>query len=175
MKEIFGKVVEWGDERFISAQAYDKNGYVANIVSELREYIDAVDDDERVDALCDIVVFTLTEMPKLGYTKEEISNLELICSFNDISIVEYNIIRILGKLVDEEFKLEYFQNLIELCLTSVELLGYNSTISMEETHREIDSRKGDWNDEVKKWKKFTDEYHKSLWVKADYSRALKCK
>jgi hypothetical protein len=61
---------------------------------------------------------------------------------------------------------------IVFAVNAIEALGYDARLCMAETIAEISSRKGAMNEETGKWEKFTDDYHKSLHYKADYS---KCK
>lgn len=64
---ILMRFKSWADSRRISEQAPDRNGFVANITEELGEYLEATkqkDFDETIDAICDIVTFSLTELTK---------------------------------------------------------------------------------------------------------------
>lgn len=66
---LIDKVVEWGTERFITQQPHDTNGFISNIVEELAELKEATSEgdwDGQVDAINDIMVFCITEIPKLG-------------------------------------------------------------------------------------------------------------
>lgn len=67
---MFKKLVQWGAERNITRQLPDKNSFVKNIVSELGEYIDHTKPYSEVDAICDIMVFCITELPKHGINPE---------------------------------------------------------------------------------------------------------
>lgn len=58
------QIVQWGAERNITQQLPDKNSFVKNIVSELGEYIDQDKPYSEIDAICDIMVFCITELPK---------------------------------------------------------------------------------------------------------------
>lgn len=172
---IFTKLVEWGDERFISSQACDKNGYVCNVVSELGEYLSAETEDDLVDAVADIVVFSVTEMPKLGLSKEYIGMLFSKVKESNVSYYGKDFTKeitlVLQKIVDGELTEASIIDILNICFDTIESMDYNIDKTLEETHLEINSRLGAWNEEVKKWKKFTDDHHKSLWIKADYSKA----
>jgi len=64
---IIQKIVEWGANRGIIQQKPDTNGFIANIVEELAELLEANKQDDwqgKVDAINDIMVFCMTELPK---------------------------------------------------------------------------------------------------------------
>ena len=78
---IFKRLKDWSDSRGISKQEPNRNGYTANIVEELGEYLEAAkkgDEGESVDAICDIMVFSATELVKMGYDIEKSMNQVLL-------------------------------------------------------------------------------------------------
>jgi len=54
---------------------------------------------------------------------------------------------------------------------AIEAHGYDAEKTMNETIKEISSRKGEYNPNTQKWEKFKTEEAKKLWYKADYSLA----
>lgn len=72
MSTLFRRIKEWSDERLITQNAPDRNSFVAMIVEELGEFLEAKDDFERVDAMADIVVFALGEMAKYGFDGDKV-------------------------------------------------------------------------------------------------------
>ena len=50
----------------------------------------------------------------------------------------------------------------------IDNMGYDYFKCMEETLKEIESRKGAFNPESGKWEKFKDDESKKLWYKANY-------
>ncbi len=54
--------------------------------------------------------------------------------------------------------------------SELSILQFDINLCMRETLKVVQSRKGEWNDDLKKWKKFTDEDSKSLWYTPDYSK-----
>lgn len=50
----------------------------------------------------------------------------------------------------------------------IENLGFNYDLCIEETLKEIESRKGAFNPDNRKWEKFKDEESQKLWYKANY-------
>lgn len=73
-KTNFKKIKEWSDERFITQQTPDKNGFVSMIVEELGEFIEADTTEGRIDAMADIIVFCYGEIAKYGYDGDKVMN-----------------------------------------------------------------------------------------------------
>lgn len=72
MSTVFERIKEWSDERLITQNPPDRNGFVSMIVEELGEFLEAKTDDGRIDAMADIVVFALGEMAKYGYNGDQV-------------------------------------------------------------------------------------------------------
>ena len=68
----FKKIKQWSDERLITFNEPDRNGFVAMIVEELGEFIEASDEHGRIDAMADIIVFAYGEMAKYGYDGDSV-------------------------------------------------------------------------------------------------------
>ena len=66
-----------------------------------------------------------------------------------------------------------YGDIIVFCVNAIEQSGFDAEIVMDEIIKEIDSRKGAINPETQKFEKFKDDYHQSLWYKADFSKAKK--
>lgn len=68
-------ITEWGVERGIDKLPHDTNGYISNIVEELAELKEADktnDANGKVDALFDVLVFTVTEISKIAHDPDYI-------------------------------------------------------------------------------------------------------
>ena len=72
MKTNFERIKDWSDERLITFQEPDRNGFVSMIVEELGEFIAAEDTEGRIDAMADIIVFAYGEMAKYGYHGDKV-------------------------------------------------------------------------------------------------------
>jgi len=68
----FTRIKAWSDERLITQQTPDRNGFVAMIVEELGEFIAAQTEEERIDAMADIIVFAYGEIAKYGYDGDKV-------------------------------------------------------------------------------------------------------
>ena len=70
----FERIKAWSDERLITQQTPDRNGFVAMITEELGEFIAAQTEEERIDAMADIIVFAYGEIAKYGYDGDKVMN-----------------------------------------------------------------------------------------------------
>ena len=74
-EKALSEIKRWGKERSFESLDATRNGYVACVTEELGEWLTAWDDDdepEKVDALADIMVFSATELFKMGYDAEKV-------------------------------------------------------------------------------------------------------
>lgn len=171
MLTILNRLENWRKERGLDLSqgfGFDLNKQVSFITEEVTEYLRAENEYEEVDALCDIMVFCINGSSLLVDLK---SRYEFIDIRNDVSIYD-----ILGQLSDIRSVItpthHFFFNCIDICRIILKDIGYDFEKCMDETLKEIESRKGDFNSVSGKWEKFKDEESKKLWYKADYS---KCK
>ena len=74
MSTNFERIKEWSDERLITQQEPDRNGFVSMIVEELGEFLESKDDNGRIDAMADIIVFAYGEIAKYGYDGDKVMN-----------------------------------------------------------------------------------------------------
>ena len=164
MKEIAKKLTQWMDERNLDINGQRK-GFVSNIQEEMIEYFSAKDDNQRIDALCDITVFCVNAMK--AYDKEHIKEPETVT--NIISSVT------LGKQLDQitqnKFSKDSLESMIDICYTLATEMGYDFKKAMDETIKEISSRTGTYDETAKKWIKDTSEAAKAKWYKANYKLA----
>jgi hypothetical protein len=75
--------------------------------------------------------------------------------------------------IPEEDKIDALSDIRVFCINGTEAMGYNAEIAMDETIKEISSRKGAYNKKSEKWEKFKDKESMKLWYKANYSKAKK--
>jgi hypothetical protein len=68
----YTRIKDWSDERLITQQEPDRNGFLAMIVEELGEFLEAKDDHDRIDAMADIIVFCYGEIAKYGYDGDKV-------------------------------------------------------------------------------------------------------
>ena len=181
----------WSKERFISKKRVDREGYCTNIAEERFERLEAVLDNdlnEIADALCDVGVFSTSELSKLGVIidmKTEIQNSDtnimgVFPSMIRHADFDFKMTFLIGKLISinadlpnaEDEIIKYLIQIIALTRDELRSLNLDEDRCFEECHKEISSRTGAWNDEAQKWKKFQTEEAKALWYKADYTQFL---
>lgn len=72
MSTNFKRIKEWSDERLITFNEPDRNGFVSMIVEELGEFIESDTTEGRIDAMADIIVFAYGEIAKYGYDGDKV-------------------------------------------------------------------------------------------------------
>lgn len=160
------RLAQWRQERHLTYEN-QKEGFLGNVFEEVSEYFRAKDDLERVDALCDIVVFCFNafdlkfkEMVKINdYDTTKISIVEIT---DDLTYTT-------AKFMRKDF--EYFNNIYGLvfnCENLCKNLGFDFYKCMLETIKEIESRTGKYDNKLKKFVKDTSDEAKAKWYKADY-------
>ena len=152
LRDLETRLAVWRAERHLTT-AGQKEGLLANILEELTEFVRAQDDNERVDACCDILIFLLN-------SKNE-----------PISLVDGEKINLLNKY---EFCNMIFTNMfnnraIHITIYQLEQLGYDSYKCMLETIKEISSRTGHFDETIGKFVKDKSPEAQAKWYKADYS------
>jgi hypothetical protein len=63
----FSKINDWAKERGLLDIGWDKSAHASFLAEELSEFLRAKQNNEEIDALCDIVVFAVNAMRLLGY------------------------------------------------------------------------------------------------------------
>lgn len=164
MKAIANRLSHWMRERYLDINGQRK-GFVTNIQEEMIEYFTAKNDTEKIDALCDIVVFCINAMK--AYDKENIKEPEIIPNV----IIDVSFGKQLDAIKQSKFSKDSLEKMIDICYTYVVELGYDFKIAMDETIKEISSRTGSYDERANKWIKDTSDEAKSKWVKANYEKA----
>lgn len=72
MSTNYERIKEWSDERMITIQKPDRNGFIAMIVEECGEFLESKDTEGRIDAMADMIVFCYGEMAKYGYDGDKV-------------------------------------------------------------------------------------------------------
>ena len=184
---ILQRLEDWSESRGITRQVPSVEGYVANITEELGEWLEAQkegDEDDSIDAVADITVFSITEMFKIGHpldtdTVDILSGKGFfiewyiwMCENPDTSRNEFNlrIIKYLGDCDYEDMPFD-INIIIYICLQKMVIMGYNPILVMDEVLKVVESRVGEWDDVNKKFQKDTSPEAKANWYKPNYKRA----
>lgn len=135
---IYDKLNKWAEERLLDQVLFDRVGYTQNIIEELAEMWGFTKEKQR-EVAKSLTNFLQTEAS--NSTTEAVSEDDVTDAICDISVFS---------------------------ATANRQRNIDMNKAMEETFKEIDSRKGEYVESEKKWCKFTDKKHTALWYKADY-------
>lgn len=171
LTEIYKGLEAWRSSRHISAES-QREGYIINIMEELGELSQAlrglefentrkVAQNEIIDALCDIAVFTINawdeQEPKKYISTFRTDTIAFKTTATNFLLVNCAYLN--------------FEDVLITCASICEQYGYNFEVAMLETIKEISSRTGTYDENAKKWVKDISPQAKSKWYKADYERA----
>ncbi len=166
IEDIFKSLDDWREERGLQKTV---GNIAANIGEEIVEYLRAKNDEQRIDALCDMFVFRVNASCALN-ANPILFDWDRHCLGNPFNMLVLDF----SQIVDNFHEVEQCYILLSIARyakTGVKLLGYDFLIAMDETLKEIHSRKGAWNEATGKWEKFKTEEAMALWYKANYSKA----
>ena len=115
------------------------NDFYDMITEEIKEFNDAENINEIIDALCDIIVFTenqlVLENLHINYTKR-ISH-----TMTQQEVSNYLITTLEAYCVGASNNQNIFQSLYSVAASYIEQLGYSVSLVMKETLKEIQSRR----------------------------------
>lgn len=179
------EIKDWSDERLITQNTPDRNGFNAMIVEELYEKLVAkVKNDiyEEVDAICDITVFGIGEIYKYGYAAEDfLGHGDIADWLPGVNETNYNIpisgfngriTYLLGQFLEVETEVERVQIISDMVIDSYHgliNLGFDPDKCMSEVMKEINSRTGEYSEGTKKWQKYKTPEAMALWYTADFT------
>ncbi len=162
----------WREERHLAVES-QRNGLMGNLCEELSEYYRATNNDEKIDALCDIYVFCANSLKmSVDIIINIMNNVVAINPFNTY------IFEMLHKLTysfnySDEFKINTtLYSIMRSVAYKTNELGYDFYKCMQETIKEISSRTGHYDKNIHKFVKDKSDEAVKKWYKADYS---KCK
>jgi hypothetical protein len=128
---------KWRTNRNMSNKEFVLDVEVSNLLEECTEYLRAKNDYERIDALCDIAVFSINADSYIDFMSP---------TFDDFA--EYSFYEIIGMIASlENCSLVGISHTLEIIvLTSFKIIndmGYDYVRCMRETIKEISSRMQD--------------------------------
>lgn len=152
------RLADWRNERHLTYEN-QQAGFLGNVFEEISEYFRAKDDLERVDALCDIVIFCFNSF-NLDYKTLEKQNDYDVTKISIVDITDY-LTYTTVKFMRKDFK--DFNNIYRLVFNCEHLcknLGFDFYKCMLQTIKEIESRCGYYNITLKKFVENTGAYSK---------------
>lgn len=172
--DILDELAKWRSVRKLSIES-QREGYIRNIMEELGELAAAIkanNEHEYIDALCDIMVFAGNCVYKEKFDKAYIpwETLEEL----GIDTSETALLKgLLGNTYDMTYDpTMMIASLYSFCRDLAAKKGYDFFKCMQEVLKQINSRTGAWNEDLKKWVKDTSPEAKSKEYQADFD---KCK
>lgn len=169
MNQVLESLKFWREERNLHKKKLDLNVSFANVLEEITEYLRAVNDYERIDALCDICVFSINDYSLLeNYEDYKYDIINFVPQDPSIKTNIYDIVEVVGS---KSLSIEIVHCAFDMMLD----LKYEPESCMMETIKEISSRqqcpvqKEEWskNGVAGKWQKWKDQPKETLY-KADY-------
>lgn len=157
--EIKQRLAKWREERHLTYEN-QMEGFLGNVFEEVSEYFRAKDDLEKVDALCDIAVLMINSFEFLEY----VSFAPIEKKVDIFQIIEH----FTGYFIEYRDKIKYSNDYKEfeyLMIIEIEYLinnlGFDFYKCMMETIKEIESRTGEYNENLKKFIKHDGAYTES--------------
>lgn len=145
--EIRGRLGEWCNARHLTLES-QQVGYIGNVLEELTEYARAKTIFDQVDALCDIIVFSINAIDsQRQILLEKYADHEIKASPERLAKA------VLDGIDDGLILSNYFSTPICVCINLLRFLGFNPYKCLDETLKEIESRTGKYDIEIKKFVK----------------------
>lgn len=167
--EIKERLAKWRKDRHLTYKN-QQAGFLGNVFEEVSEYFRAKDNLERIDALCDIVIFSLNSF-----------NIEYEEIYEDLDFCLLPTNTLIANILTELRFASYFylhnhlkksKSYISEMLANINLLverlGFDFYKCMIQTIKEIESRTGYYDENLNKFIKDTSDEAKAKWYKADY-------
>lgn len=172
--DILVELEKWRAERKLSTES-QREGYIRNVMEELGELAEAIktnSEHEYIDALCDIVVFAGNCV-----NKEKFDEAFIPWETMEESFVNLHEDTLLKSMFANASEMTHSPNisiasLYSFCKDLAAKKGYDFFKCMKEVLKQINSRTGAWNEDLKKWVKDTSPKAKSKEYQADFD---KCK
>ena len=141
-KDIVSKLEQWSIERKLDMDK-QRSGIIGNLLEEITEFSRANNEIEKIDALSDILVFLINVMDKKDIDKYNTCTINIpyvnpLCS----------LLHLINKYIIFHISI---MEMIKSVITIIEQHKYNAYLCLIETIKEISSRTGSWDDNIKKF------------------------
>ena len=158
--------------------------YVANITEECGEWLLACkqnDETERIDAVADIFIFSITELIKYDYDIAQMKMFTDGAKFilnwylssamgrNDFNYHIISHLSNIDKLSDPRTTILNLDIMANFAVTQMITMGYDHFKVIDEVLKVIESRDGEWSREQGKWLKDMSVEAQAKWHVPDYS------
>jgi hypothetical protein len=179
MTKVIDGLKQWRVERNMDNKEFVMDVEISNLLEECAEYLRAKDDYEKIDALCDIVVFSINSYKYLDGDFNQLLELDFNIVDNNASI--YDVLFLISSFyLNERPHKDNLAYIIQTTSVVCNSLGFDFDKCMLETIKEISSRnqdpiqKEEWakNGINGKWQKDKNQ-DKSTLYKANYESCKK--
>lgn len=138
---------------------YQREGLLANLLRKLSEYTNSQDEIERVNVLCDIVIYALNASGLVFPLKKDFFRFDIEgIDLDPKNIIEQVLIMDYNRGNFEEPKVRDSLSYLILC---IDKMGFHPYDCLIETIKETSSKKGKWDDTQKKLVKLPGVYNES--------------
>ncbi|MCZ6159126.1 hypothetical protein [Campylobacter ureolyticus] len=159
---------QWRDERHLTFQS-QMDGLVGNLCEEMAEYYRATNDDEKIDALCDMGVFALNSLCcDLKDAREYFEKKEKPIMDKFLFIRAFGLIQEMG--IGTHTLVKFLYLFIKEIESEMNVMGYDFYKCMLETIQEISSRTGHYDENIHKFIKDKSPKAQAKWYRANYER-----
>lgn len=170
-KKIYEDLAAWRAERRLTVES-QREGLIGNILEELAEVARAKNDDEKVGEICDIAVFAINAMDKMPSENYFADKIMIALFIMEGIPNEHTLLRWLQ--VGTNSSLKYMDSgtafqMLMTCFWVIRTLGYDPVAAMSQTIQKINSRRGAYDETLKKWVKDTSEEAKAQWFTPNYA------
>ncbi len=148
--EIKERLTQWRQERHLTYEN-QQAGFLGNVFEKVSEYFRAKNDLEKIDALCDIAVFCF------NVNDVKFSNYECYMKSDKVDCEFFNIVSKINSIIIYKANFEespvkvFLDTLIALLHKKCKNLGFNFYKCMLQTIKEIESRTGYYDENLKKF------------------------
>ena len=175
MKELFNRIIAWGEPKGLYNIEYEPLSQIGFLLEELhevnKEFI-AGNTDKAIGEICDLIVYSVNAIVLLkGDFDKNFDYIELKRSdFQSILNEILHRISYISSVIpfNNGYIESGYDNLIAACYVSIKSLGYSPEVALEETILKIESRRGVYVEEIKK---FVKEANQTDVYEPDYSKA----
>ena len=167
LSAIYEKLNEWKAERYLSLDN-QRVGYYSNILEELGELSEAMranDSNGYIDALCDVIVFSVNALEEYRYCPTVLNITRNTPRETLLRILLHEISK-----YGRNWESRCVCNIYNICSLLAIQEGYSLYPSMLETIKEISSRTGSYDPSIGKWIKDKSPEAMAKWYKANYQR-----
>lgn len=172
-KKIYEDLAAWRAERRLTVES-QREGLIGNILEELAEVARAKNNDEKVGEICDIAVFAINAMDEIP--SEEDFDCRTAIGTSRVDGGAKDIVYPLKMITEDDLTFRadeganyFIAGIVIVCSRVIKTLGYDPAAAMSQTLQKINSRRGAYDETLKKWVKDTSDEARAQWFTPNYA------